>query len=118
MNTPPLEFRAHTRFAAMLCALLLAGLALPALAKDDLLEVLAQKGVITMEEYEKLKAQRRASEPTLSTDGGFRMTSGDGSMSVQIGTLQQFDAASYDDDDDDVELSNGTELRRSRIYLQ
>ena len=31
----------------------------PAYAKDDLLETLAQKGVITMAEYEKLKAQRK-----------------------------------------------------------
>ena len=99
-------------------AILVAALAGPACAKDDLLEVLAQKGVITMEEYEKLKAQQKASEPTVSTDGGFKITSGDGALSMQVGTLQQIDVASYHDDDPDVSFGGGMELRRSRIYLQ
>jgi phosphate-selective porin OprO and OprP len=64
----------------------------PALAKDDLLETLAQKGVITMAEYEKLKAQRKT-EVTMTTDDGFKFTSGDNSTSIQIGTRQQFDLA-------------------------
>ena len=85
--------RVSAQFAA-LAAVLLAALAAPVLAKDDLLEVLAQKGVITLEEYEKLKAQQRTTEPSVNTDDGFKITSGDGSMSVQVGTLQQFDVAS------------------------
>jgi phosphate-selective porin OprO/OprP len=119
MNTPLPEFRTHAHSSAILCALLLSSLgAARAFAKDDLLEVLAQKGVITMEEYEKLKAQQRATGPTFSTDGGFKFTSGDGAMSVQIGTLQQVDVATYDDDTEGVDFGNGMELRRSRIYLQ
>src|SRR5262247_3847839 len=115
MNSPRSAFRTPLHCAAILSALLVS---VPALAKDDLLEVLAQKGVITMEEYEKLKAQQKASEPTVSTDGGFKVTSGDGALSLQIGTLQQVDVASYDDDDPDVSFGDGMELRRSRIYVQ
>lgn len=83
-------------------------------AKDDLLETLAQKGVLTLEEYEKLKAQRQT-EVTVNTDEGFKMTSADGTASLQVGTVQQLDAASYRDDRAD--LANGTELRRSRLSV-
>jgi phosphate-selective porin OprO and OprP len=86
----------------------------PAFAKDDLLETLAQKGVITMAEYEKLKAQRKT-EVTMTTDDGIKLTSGDNSTSIQFGTLQQFDAADYDEDN--AKLSNGTDLRRSRLSI-
>jgi phosphate-selective porin OprO and OprP len=85
-----------------------------AFAKDDLLETLAQKGVITMAEYEKLKAQRKT-EVTMTTDDGIRLTSADNSTSIQFGTLQQFDAADYDEDN--AKLSNGTDLRRSRFSI-
>jgi phosphate-selective porin OprO/OprP len=83
-------------------------------AKDDLLETLAQRGVITMAEYEKLKAQRKT-EVTMTTDDGFKFTSGDNSASIQIGTLQQYDLADYDEDS--AKLSNGTDLRRSRLSI-
>ena len=86
----------------------------PTCAKDDLLETLAQKGVITMAEYEKLKAQRKT-EVTMTTDDGIKFTSADNSTSSQFGTLQQFDAADYDEDN--VKLSNGTDLRRSRFSI-
>src|SRR5262249_6607384 len=110
-------FRLHAQ-SALVLAVLCAAFAAPALAKDDLLEVLAQKGVITLEEYEKLKAQQRSTEPTVSTDQGFKLTSGDGALSMQVGTLQQVDVATYDEDDPDVDFANGMELRRSRIYIQ
>jgi phosphate-selective porin OprO/OprP len=86
-----------------------------AYAKDDLLETLAQKGVITMTEYEKLKDQRKASEVTLNTDDGFKFSNSDNSASIQFSTLQQFDLADYDEDN--AKLSNGTDLRRSRISM-
>ena len=86
-----------------------------AFAKDDLLETLAQKGVITMAEYEKLKEQRKASEVTMNTDDGFKFSNSDGSASIQFGTLQQFDLADYDEDK--AKLSNGTDLRRSRVSI-
>jgi len=80
--------------------------AVPAFAKDDLLETLAQKGVITMAEYEKLKGQRKASEVTMNTDDGFKLSNSDNSAPIQFGALQQFDLADYDEDN--AKLSNGT----------
>ena len=85
-----------------------------AMAKDDLLETLAQKGIITLEEYEKLKAQRQ-SEATVNTDDGFKVISANSANSVQVGTLQQLDFAHYRDDGAD--FSNGSELRRSRLSV-
>jgi phosphate-selective porin OprO and OprP len=99
-------------FLAVLFSIALA--APSAYGKDDLLETLAQKGVITMAEYEKLKAQRKT-EVTMTTEDGFKFTSGDNSASIQIGTLQQFDLADYDEDN--AKLSNGTDLRRSRLSI-
>lgn len=83
-------------------------------AKDELLETLAQKGVISMEEYEKLKAQRKT-EVTVTTEDGFRLSSADGASTLQVGTLQQLDFAGYEDDKND--LSSGSELRRSRLSV-
>ncbi len=85
-----------------------------ACAADELLETLAQKGVISMEEYEKLKVQRKAT-PGVTTEDSFRISSGDGSWSIQPGVLQQVDMAAYEDDVAD--LSSGTEMRRSRLSL-
>jgi phosphate-selective porin OprO/OprP len=82
--------------------------------KDDLLETLAQKGIITLEEYEKLKAQRK-SEVTLNADDGFRISSSDGANTLQVGTLQQLDVAAYDEDA--AALADGSEMRRSRISV-
>lgn len=89
---------------------------LPVLASaaDELLETLAQKGVITLEEYEKLKAQRKIA-PTVSTDDGFRIGTADGNWTLQPGSLQQVDFAAYNSDK--VDLADGTEMRRSRLSL-
>lgn len=92
--------------------LLLATYTAPALAKDDLLETLAQKGVISVEEYEKLKNQRKT-EVLVNTDDGFRLSSSDGAFTFQPGTLQQIDFAWYDSDKAD--LADGSEVRRSRL---
>jgi phosphate-selective porin OprO/OprP len=105
--------RIRSAVSVSLVAAVLAG-AGPASAKDDLLEVLAQKGVITAAEYEKLKAQRKT-EVTMTTDDGIQFTSADNSTSIQFGTLQQFDLADYDEDN--TKLSNGTDLRRSRFSI-
>ncbi len=48
-------------------------------------------------------------------EDGFRFTSGDNSASIQVGTLQQFDLADYDEDS--AKLANGTDLRRSRLFI-
>ncbi|MDB5969620.1 MAG: hypothetical protein JWQ90_2070, partial [Hydrocarboniphaga sp.] len=75
----------------------------PVFAKDDLLETLAQKGVISMEEYEKLKAaQPKAASPTFTTEDGLKFASADGAFSLQIGTLQQIDYAAFNDDGTDI----------------
>lgn len=90
-----------------------------ALAKDELLETLAQKGVINADEYQKLKAQQQAAAakapPSFSTDGGLKFASADGAFSLQLGALEQIDYAAFDADGTD--LSDGTELRRSRLSL-
>ena len=74
-------------FAALACLFPAAGM-----AADDLLETLAQKGILTMEEYEKLKAQRKTA-PAVVTDDGFRIAAGDNGGSIQVGTPQQLDVA-------------------------
>ena len=103
------------RSRAALAVLIPAALAVaPAFAKDDLLETLAQKGVLTVEEYEKLKAQRKT-EVTVNTEDGLKITSADGNSSVQVGTVQQLDVARYNDDV--APLADGSELRRSRLSL-
>ncbi|HSW11828.1 MAG TPA: porin [Solimonas sp.] len=100
---------------AALCALPMLLAAQSATAADELLETLAQKGVITMEEYEKLKAARKAT-PSVSTDDGFRVVSGDGAASAQVGTLQQLDFAAYQDETG-YDLPDGSEMRRSRLSV-
>lgn len=102
------------RLPSAAISLLLAVQPLASRAADELLETLAQKGVITMEDYEKLEAQRKTT-PTVITDDGFRIASGDGGWSVQVGALQQLDLAAYKDDD--LDLADGTEMRRSRLSV-
>ncbi len=90
----------------------------PAQAKSNLLELLAQKGVITMQEYEELKAEQK-NEVSVNTDDGFKLASKDSSTaapaSFQLSTLQQLDMADYRDDK--AALSEGSELRRSRLSV-
>ena len=100
---------------AALCALPLLAAVPAASAADELLETLARKGVITMEEYEKLKASRKTT-PVVNTDDGFRVVSGDGTASIQVGTLQQLDFAVYQDEPG-YDLPDGSEMRRSRISV-
>lgn len=83
-------------------------------AKDDTLELLAQKGVITAEEYAKIKESRRE-EGVISLKDGLKITSQDNKSSVQIGTLLQLDLAGFKGDNRDV--ASGTELRRARLIF-
>lgn len=103
-----------SRLLALIVAAFCAVQPVASRAADELLETLAQKGVISMEDYEKLKAQRKAA-PAVVTDDGFRIASGDGGWSVQVGVLQQLDLAAYKDDG--IDLADGTEMRRSRLSL-
>lgn len=90
----------------------------PVKAKTSLLELLAQKGVITAEEYAELKADQKT-DVAVNADEGFKRTTKDTSTpappTFQVGTLQQLDFAGYDDDK--AHLSDGSELRRSRFSL-
>ena len=90
----------------------------PADAKSGLLELLARKGVITAEEYAELKAEQKADAATgaeAAPKPPAKDSASTSAPTAQIGTLQQLDAAGYQDDK--AELSDGTELRRSRLSL-
>ena len=102
------------RFPTTVLFLVLCANCNTAMAKDDLLETLAQKGVLTMEEYEKLKAERKG-EVSVNTDDGFKVIAADGTAFLQVGTLQQLDVAHYAEDK--ASLSDGSELRRSRLLV-
>lgn len=101
------------RYSAAVAVLALSALSsTPAIAKDNLLDTLAQKGILTPEEYEKLKKQQK-SEVIVDASEGFKITSADGANSLQVGTLLQLDYSRYSDDKAD--LADGSELRRSRL---
>lgn len=108
----PIPLAAAAATFLLLCA------AQPAQAKSGLLELLAQKGIITAEEYAELKAEQKT-EATASTDDGFKLSTKDSTSpsppTFQVGTLQQLDFADYDDDQ--AHLSDGSELRRSRLSI-
>ena len=115
----------HPVSLAALAALAAVGLAQPAQAKTSLLEVLAQKGVITLDEYEELKAEQKQEsryEPkgdaVVRTGDGFKLAAKDSAATAatfQVGTLQQLDFADYQSDR--AALTNGSELRRSRLSV-
>lgn len=100
--------------------MLTAGCVLPLLliqtayAKDDTLELLAQKGLITAEEYIKLKDSRR-DEGVVSLKDGFKVQSQDGKGSVQLSSLLQMDVAAFKDGKTDA--ASGTEMRRVRLSM-
>ncbi|SEQ59004.1 phosphate-selective porin OprO and OprP [Solimonas aquatica] len=83
-------------------------------AADDLLDILQAKGVLSAEEAGALKAQQQARSGA-STDSGFKLVSGDGASSLQLGTLQQLDYAAFKQDQAD--LADGSQLRRSRLSI-
>ncbi|KMP11827.1 hypothetical protein UZ36_02985 [Candidatus Nitromaritima sp. SCGC AAA799-C22] len=85
--------------------------AAPALAEEDLLEVLRDNKTITDEQYEKLKKKQKDRE--ISRHGkGFQFGADDGNFKLKLGGRVQVDAAVYDDNRD---LGDGTELRRARL---
>ena len=92
----------------------------PLLAVDMTTEILAQKGLITLEEYEKIR-KAQSTQATVDTTDGLKFITSDKSFSAQLGTLLQMDAASYDSDIKDSagrDISNsGSEFRRIRLYM-
>ncbi|MES2825675.1 MAG: porin [Pseudomonadota bacterium] len=95
-------------------------LTLPAQAVDATTELLAQKGVITVEEYEKIRKAQN-SQATVDMSDGLKISTGDKSFSAQIGTMLQLDAAGYSSDIKDTtgrDLTNaGSEFRRIRLSI-
>ena len=93
---------------------LLATLATPAFAADATLELLAQKGIITADEYATLKAGQK-DQAQVSLKDGLKITSQDGKSNVQFGALMQLDAAHFKHGSKDY--GDGSELRRGRLSL-
>ena len=58
-----------------------------------------------------------AAAPNISFSKGFVVTSIDNSYSVQLGTLMQFDVASYTDAGA-IDNNAGSNIRRGRLYMQ
>ncbi|RKZ69083.1 MAG: porin [Gammaproteobacteria bacterium] len=108
----------------------IAGTAMTAQASSDvmtLFEVLRDNNTITQEQYERLsreeiKKQQGAKKNSakkhdrlaqVETDGGLKISSGDGDFEFELGGELWFDAASYQEDV--APLGNGSELRRARL---
>ncbi len=87
---------------------------------DATSEILAQKGLITLEEYEKIR-KAQATQAIVDTTDGLKFTTADKKFSAQIGTMLQLDMAGYDSDIKDNmgrDLTNsGSEFRRVRLYM-
>lgn len=94
-------------------ALTLASLSATAQA-DATLELLAQKGLITAEEYAKLKAGQK-DDAQLSLKDGIKVSTADGRSTAQLSLLLQLDATHIDQGDKDA--ISGTEMRRARLAL-
>lgn len=97
---------------------LLATLATPAFAADATLELLAQKGIITAEEYATLKAGQK-DQAQVSLKDGLKITSQDGKSTVQFGALMQLDAAHFTNKSSGTskDYGDGSELRRGRLSM-
>ncbi len=102
------------------CLLLCATLTAPAFAVDATTELLAQKGAISAEEYEKIKKAQN-SQATVDMSDGLKITSGDKNFSAQIGTMLQLDTVNYSSNIKDSlgrDLANaGSEFRRVRLSI-
>lgn len=92
----------------------------PSFGVDAATELLAQKGIISVEEYDKIKKVQN-SQATVDLSDGIKITSGDKNFSTQIGTMLQFDGANYRSDIKDTagrDLANaGSEFRRVRLSI-
>jgi phosphate-selective porin OprO/OprP len=100
--------------------LLLASISAPVLAVDLTTEILARKGIISADEYEKIR-QAQSTQATVDTADGLKFITADKSFAAQIGTLLQMDMAGYNSDIKDStgsDISNaGSEFRRIRLYM-
>lgn len=87
----------------------------PAVAAEDLADILYKKGTISQEEYESLKAESK-DDVEVSLKSGLQLRTRDGKFQVHVGGRIMFDAAWYDDDIADN--PDGTELRRARLEVE
>ena len=91
-----------------------------AVAVDMTTEILAQKGLITLEEYEKIR-KTQTTQAIIDTTDGLKITTADKKFSTQIGTMLQLDMAGYDSDIKDNagrdSTNSGSEFRRVRLYM-
>jgi phosphate-selective porin OprO and OprP len=91
-----------------------------AMAVDLTTEILAKKGVISLEDYEKIKAAQK-NQGTVDFSDGLKIANGDKSITAQLGTMLQLDATSYHSniaDKTSQDLANsGSEFRRIRLYM-
>jgi phosphate-selective porin OprO/OprP len=62
-----------------------------------------------------LAGAAKPTAPVLSTEDALKFASADGAFSIQVGTLQQVDYAAYDGDE--VDIADGSQLRRSRLSV-
>jgi len=85
------------------------------LAQEDLLEILRDNGTITLEQYKKLKREKKAPDGQRvgGVEEGLRQKSSD--FQFRIGGRIQLDAAVYDEDGTD--LGSGTKVRRARLFF-
>lgn len=102
------------------CLLCFTLVSTPTFAIDATTELLAQKGVISAEEYERIRKIQN-SQATLDMSDGLKIISGDKNFSAQIGTMLQMDAAGYNSNIRDSagrDIANaGSEFRRVRLSL-
>lgn len=100
--------------------LTLLAIATPSFGVDATTELLARKGVITAEEYEKIKKAQNF-QATVDMSDGLKIVSGDKNFSAQIGAMLQLDGVNYSSDIKDAagrDLANaGSEFRRARLSL-
>lgn len=91
------------------------GLIMPAAhAADATLELLAQKGLISAEEYAAIK-EKTKNEASISLNDGLKIRSHDGRYSAQLGVLMQLDMDHVEQTARDA--ASGSELRRARFNI-
>jgi phosphate-selective porin OprO/OprP len=61
------------------------------------------------------KTKQSASDVKISVKGGLKVKTTDGAFETKIGGRVQADAAAYSDD---IDMGNGSEIRRARLYIQ
>lgn len=88
--------RSTVAFALLAVSAIASGSA--AAADDDLLDTLAQKGLLTPEEYTRLKLQAK-SPPVTADESGFTLASAEKGFQLRLRLLAEFDGREFFNDD-------------------